>query len=158
MRARRNAPATLAVLAVGMMAPHVAAAQSSNQMPPLAFAAAETRPRTYSVCVESSLTSARECALNKCREGNTRDCRITAFCQPAQWAGLLDLRLQGGRTALVMCGVPSRPGLIARLKDVCRSYRPRGLEACELETVWNPFGTPEAVGLRWTRMTFRRGP
>ncbi len=117
----------------------------------LAFAAAETRSRVPQVCTSATMQAARECALDKCRAAGGTDCRVTALCQPSQWAGSLNVTLQGSRVSLTMCGVPSRPGLIARMKDVCRSYRTRGLEACTLESAWTPSGDEERANLRWSR-------
>lgn len=143
---------TLAALATTALA-HAQPLSLPEAPPPprLAFAAAETRTRSPQICTAPTLQGARECALNKCRNSGGTDCRVTALCQPAQWAGTLGVALQGSRVALTICGVPSRPGVIARLKDICRSYRSRGLESCTLETVWTPSGEEERAGLRWSR-------
>jgi hypothetical protein len=116
-----------------------------------AIAAAETQQRGQIVCGGESLAAARQCAVAKCRSGGGRDCRITAACQPAQWSGSMLVTLQGSKLSIAICGVPSRPGLLARMKDICREHRARGLESCTLETVWTPAGDAETADLRWNR-------
>lgn len=122
-----------------------------------AFAAADSSARVQQVCVASQLADARTCALAKCRKAGGRDCRVMAACDRGDWSGTIAVALQGSRFALTICGVPSRPGLIARMKDLCRGYRSRGLETCTLETVWTPAGDEEAAGLRWTRQALSLG-
>jgi hypothetical protein len=122
-----------------------------------AFAAADSSARVQQVCIASSIADARSCALAKCRKAGGRDCRVMAACDRADWSGTLGVSLQGSRFALTICGVPSRPGLIARTKDLCRGYRSRGLESCTLETVWTPSGEEETAGLRWTRQSLGSG-
>jgi hypothetical protein len=126
--------------------------QSLSREAQTAFAAAEAKGRAHA-CVGDGLAAARACALTKCRDSGARDCKLSASCQPAQWSATLSIAMQGSRTVLTFCSLPSRPGLIARLKDVCRSYRARGLETCTLESVWTPRGEEETAGLRWTRQT-----
>lgn len=140
-----------------MLAPHPSAAQTEVVPPPLALAAVESRARPVDVCIAATLTSARACALAKCRLGGGQDCRVTAACQPVLWAGNLQVQLQGSQVPLTICGVPSRMGVVARLKDLCRSYRSRGLESCTLDTVWTPAGEVETAGLRWNRQRLWQG-
>lgn len=118
-----------------------------------AFAAADSSTRVQQICFGDVLADARSCALAKCRKAGGRDCRVMAACDRADWSGTIAVALQGSRFSLTICGVPSRPGLIARMKDLCRGYRARGLEVCTLETVWTPAGGEETAGLRWTRQT-----
>ncbi len=121
-----------------------------------AFAAADSSTRVQQVCVKDLLAEARTCALAKCRKSGGRDCRVMAACDRADWSATVQVALQGSRFALTVCGVPSRPGLIARMKDLCRGFRARGLESCTLETVWTPSGDEETAGLRWTRQALGR--
>jgi hypothetical protein len=46
--------------------------------------------------------------------------------------------------------------LIVRLKDLCRTYRSRGLESCTLDVVWTPAGVAETTNLVWTTRTLGR--
>ena len=145
---------------VGLCAPAANAQLYSRQLygqPSRAFAAADSSARVQQVCVGDALGEARNCALAKCRKAGGRDCRVMAACDRADWSGTISVALQGSRFALTICGVPSRPGLVARMKDLCRGYRARGLETCTLETVWTPAGVEEIAGLRWTRQALGGG-
>ena len=122
-----------------------------------AFAAADSSVGVQQVCIGDALGEARNCALAKCRKAGGRDCRVMAACDQAGWSGSILIALQGSRSALTICGVPSRPGLVARMKDLCRGYRARGLETCTLQTVWTPTGEEETAGLRWTRQALGGG-
>lgn len=145
------------LMALAALVPLRSAAQTQAAPPPLAMAAVDSKGRVPDVCLAATLASARECALVKCRSGGGQDCRVTAACQPSQWAGSLLVQLPGSQVPLTICGVPSRLGLIARMKDLCRGYRSRGLEACTLDTVWTPEGQSEAPGLRWNRQRLWQG-
>jgi hypothetical protein len=147
--------ALLTPFAVSLAEP--AAEQPASQATSRAFAAAQSSTYGRYVCVGDVLGLVRDCALAKCRAGAGRDCRVVAACDRAQWSGSLAVALQGGRFSVTICGVPSRPGLIIRMKDLCRSYRARGLEACTLDSVWTPAGEEELAGLRWNRQTLGRG-
>lgn len=161
---RNTGRATAAALAVStalLMAasgrPRPAAAQINLLPPTLAFAAAESGAHRRHACQRETLGASRDCAMTKCRTSGERDCRIVAACDRSQWAGSIAISLPGTRVTLTICGVPSRPGLIARLKDICRTYRARGLQGCTLDLVWTPAGEEEFAGLHWSRERLGRG-
>lgn len=154
MRVRRkiggSSAGAVACLVLAWLAPAAA------QMPPrgAAFAAVDQPGKAQQYCFGDTLDKARACALEKCRVANAgtvaNPCQVTSACDRSGWSGYIAVRMKAGNFTMSMCGVPSRVGLMVRLKDLCRSYRTRGLEACALETIWTPAGLEEQTNLVWS--------
>jgi hypothetical protein len=125
-----------------------------------AFAAVDQPGRAQQHCFADTLEKARSCALLKCRaaegSGGAAPCQVTSACDRSGWAGFVAVKMRSASFTMTMCGVPSRVSLIARLKDLCRTYSTRGLEACSLDTVWTPDAAAETTSLVWTPRTLRR--
>lgn len=148
---------TIAVMAIALGALPAAA-----QMPlrGMAYAAVDQPGKAQQHCFGDTLEKARSCALEKCRAANvgtiSNPCQVTSACDRSGWSGYIAVRMKAGSFTMSMCGVPSRVGLLARLKDLCRSYRSRGLEVCALDIVWTPAGAAEHTNLVWSPRSLGR--
>jgi len=148
--------ATLLVLGGAACLPPAASAQTPVRG--MAFAAIDSASSGQSFCFGETLERARRCAVDKCRaaSGPFGSCQVTSACDRSGWAGFVAVRMKTASFTSTMCGVASRLSLIVRLKEVCRSFRGKGLETCALDTVWTPAAEAEQTRLMWTPRTLGR--
>jgi hypothetical protein len=96
------------------------------------------------LCRHEQPAEALSCARELCIEqASGQECYPTAWCFPANWAGLMVVWLGDFHTTQVLCGAPTEASLTEALRALCAGDE--GATSCELFKVIDPEGIEREV-------------
>jgi hypothetical protein len=115
----------------------------AQDRPPQGIGFAQAEEGTW-LCRHEQPAEALSCARELCIEqASGQECWQTAWCFPANWAGLMVVWLGDFHTTQVLCGAPSEVSLNAALRALCAGDE--GATSCELYKVIDPLGNERLV-------------
>ena len=89
---------------------------------------------------EEALSCARELCIE---QASGQECYPTAWCFPANWAGLMVVWMGDFHTTQVLCGAPTEASLTEALRALCAGDE--GATTCDLFKVIDPDGNETEV-------------